>query len=303
MRVAFATVYIGLTTMVTRWFVRRRNVALTLALTGLGLSGALMVPATAKLIELFGWRWAFAIAGLIVLAVGLPPILFILRSKPEDLGLRADGDPKPAPGAEGTGATPVRDGYEPRGRVLWQIGALFLLAFIVNQAVTTHAVPYFQAQGMGAAEAAALFGAAAGVGFVGRFVSGLSFDRLLGPRPMLLALLACQILGVGGLLVGGWGLYAFVGLYGFSLGGLPISESLTTAAYFGAARYGKAIGRVLVFDTIGSAVGPILAGVLYDIHGGYGSTLWVLLALGVVNLGGALFLPSPVRVDGAGGRS
>jgi MFS family permease len=296
LRLSFAAAYIGMASIVTRWFVRRRNLALTIATTGLGLSGAVMVPVTAELVEALSWRGAFLCAGALVLLIGLPLAALVLRSKPGDLGLWPDGE-KAAPAPAG-GTAEGKEAVDPPRvfrRTLWQLGMVFFLAFVVSQAVSTHAVPFFESQGLSPTDASALFGAAAGAGFGARFLSGLVLDRFLGARRMLLTLLLCQGAGLLGLLAGGWGWYVFMVLFGVAMGGLAMSESLATAAYFGAARFGRAIGRILVFDALGSAAGPILGGLLYDAQGSYTTTLWVLVAISAVNGASVLFLPEAKR--------
>ncbi|MEM9562058.1 MAG: MFS transporter [Actinomycetota bacterium] len=83
------------TTLVTRWFDRRRSVALSVASTGLSMGGIVVTPVAAWLIDrrsLAGaapWMAALWIVGIIPIA------LLVLRSKPSDRGLRPDGAPAP----------------------------------------------------------------------------------------------------------------------------------------------------------------------------------------------------------------
>ena len=85
-------------TVVAKWFVRHRALALAITSTGIPLGGILMAPLAAFLIARFDWRDAFVIFGVLTLVVLLVPSWLKMRRMPEDLGLRPDGaPPEPAP--------------------------------------------------------------------------------------------------------------------------------------------------------------------------------------------------------------
>ncbi|HEX3118835.1 MAG TPA: MFS transporter, partial [Candidatus Acidoferrum sp.] len=54
--------------VVSRWFDKRRGLALGLMMMGLSCGAILMPPIGQRLIILFGWRTAYAIVGFVVLA-------------------------------------------------------------------------------------------------------------------------------------------------------------------------------------------------------------------------------------------
>ena len=79
--------------IVTRWFVRKRSIALSIASSGLSLGGIAISPVIATIVDadsLIYWAPRLAIAFLIGM---LPAVLFLVRPAPEALGLRPDGDP------------------------------------------------------------------------------------------------------------------------------------------------------------------------------------------------------------------
>ena len=79
------------TTLVARWFHKSRARALSVASTGLSVGGIIVTPASATLIESQGMVVASPILGLVYLVGVLPLSLMILRSRPADLGLDAEG--------------------------------------------------------------------------------------------------------------------------------------------------------------------------------------------------------------------
>lgn len=71
------------------WFIRRRGRVIGLMTTGLGIGGSL-VFLFALLIDHFGWRTGAVVAGLLFWVIGLP-LAFVIRHRPEDMGLLPDG--------------------------------------------------------------------------------------------------------------------------------------------------------------------------------------------------------------------
>jgi MFS family permease len=78
---------------VANWFVAKRGRATSIAGTGLGVGTALGVPIALLLINTVGWRWAWVTFGLAIWAAILPGYGFLMRRRPEDLGLPPDGVP------------------------------------------------------------------------------------------------------------------------------------------------------------------------------------------------------------------
>src|SRR5204862_7210785 len=82
-----ATTSVPYALVVSRWFDRRRGLALGGMMIGLGL-GAIAMPVVAqRLIASFGWRHAFAIVGCAMLTVPIPIVGIFLRDAPADMGL------------------------------------------------------------------------------------------------------------------------------------------------------------------------------------------------------------------------
>ena len=98
----------AVTTCLQQWFVRRRGLATgmleaTSSIVGFGLCSLLLHG----LVEAYGWRGAYLRSGIALLAY-VPVAAIVLRSRPEDIGLRPDGDARVAdstPQAAGAAAT------------------------------------------------------------------------------------------------------------------------------------------------------------------------------------------------------
>jgi MFS family permease len=299
-------IFIPLNAVIMRWFVRRRSLAMAFAATGMGFSGVLMVPLAARLVESLGWRWAYLAAGFLVLGIVLPLASLVLRSRPADLGLGADGDPPSAAGSttetpaevEASAQVAPMDALgrfaELRESNFWRLILILSLAYFSHVGLVVHTIPVFQSIGRSVEESSGLYAVAAAVSIGGRFLSGIATNRWLAPRRALLVIILLQAGGVGALLAGGWGIYAFIFLFGLGMGGLPTAEPLAIAAYFGSRRIGRVFGLMGLFETLGLIAGPLLAGYLFDRAGSYTPALWAFLAAYALAVAIGLFLP-PAR--------
>ena len=83
---------------IPNWFVRRRGLALGIAFSGVGLGSIILLPWLQIMIARDGWRWACLVFAVIT-AVLLFPLNLLLRKRPADIGLRADGDAAPVAGS------------------------------------------------------------------------------------------------------------------------------------------------------------------------------------------------------------
>ncbi|MDU6141459.1 MFS transporter, partial [Bradyrhizobium sp.] len=86
--------YSGQSLFLPNWFIRRRGLAIGVAFAGVGIGSMTLLPWVQHMIAQTDWRAACTAMGLVVLVV-LAPINLLLRKKPEEIGLRPDGDAAP----------------------------------------------------------------------------------------------------------------------------------------------------------------------------------------------------------------
>ena len=78
--------------IIVNWFKKSRGLAMSIAISGIGLGGFLFSPVIANLIMNFGWRKTYLIMGLGILLIGLPIALFVMKKSPEEIGLKPYGE-------------------------------------------------------------------------------------------------------------------------------------------------------------------------------------------------------------------
>ena len=295
--------------IVPKWFIRRRGRAVATATMGTGLA-AFILPVVITLVsETLGWRYAWVFLGCFSVVLAVLPAL-LLRTRPEDIGLRPDGDTD----------EPAQDGQPQRRRTeevsftraeamrtptLWLIVAIAMFASVSPGAYPINLVPAFVERGFSPSTAAIGFSAYGMLSFGGRFFWGQLADRLhirkvllivatyTGMTVPLLLILPGDIAlisgAVAGLGIGGW-----VGL-----------NQVVWAAYFGRDNLGAITGSVRPFVTLSGATGPLYAAVLADLTGNYTLSYslmalsWWLCALFLLPLRPAK-LPERLRAQSAG---
>jgi MFS family permease len=94
--------YTGQSLYLTRWFVRRRGLALSIAFSGVGLGSVTLLPWLQTVIENSGGRAACWALGILVFVLLAPPNL-LLRRRPEDIGLVPDGIQAASAGSDRSG--------------------------------------------------------------------------------------------------------------------------------------------------------------------------------------------------------
>lgn len=303
--------------VLSTWFVHRRGLAFGVAQSGNGLS-FLIASAAQLLIATVGWRAAYVI---VALGMGIPVlalILLFIRRRPQDLGLRPDGDS--AEPARMPSSAPRRSlrvvnrawaerRWTPREAMrTYQFWALFAANFLVwgvsFSLVTTHQAAYARDNGHSAGMVAlmlSLYGVANLVGALCGFLS----DRL--GRELTYTIgggIAC--LGLVALIFADdpsreWLLLTYGALFAFGLGLLAPSMSATHADLFQGPHFGAINGLIVTGFALGATISPWAAGYIYDTaHSYLPSFLFSIVA--IVGACAAIWVarPSAVRSAGAG---
>ena len=279
---------------VVRWFVRRRGQALSISTAGTGLGGLLFPSIAGVLSGRMGWRTTYIIFGLFAGVWLLAASKLMVRS-PEDRGLMVDGDPAPivAMGpfegptiAAASTRPPELDARQAlRTRAFWLTGAIFAFTWVAVFFPLVHLAPFAESLGLTGTVASAAVGAIGFGGLLGRLASGSASDRL-GRLPTLALVIAVQAVAFGGFAAshGALAVYAAAVAFGFGYGGSTTLFPAVVGDNFGRSHAGAIVG--LIFAGAGSlaAIGPTVAGYLYDTTGSYRLSFVLSGASNVVSL-------------------
>src|SRR5215210_7951136 len=125
-------------TLVTRWFHRRRSVALSVSSTGLSVGGILLTPAVSALIDHLGFEAASRWLALLFVGGIVPITALLLRPDPASIGLRPDGDPPESAGGPPAALSGVAYETAVRSRLFWSITVAWMLALLSQVGAIAH---------------------------------------------------------------------------------------------------------------------------------------------------------------------
>jgi MFS family permease len=260
--VAMSSVYLVPTTTVSRWFVDRRGLALGILLAGLNLAFVTGPRLSAFLIERLGWRTTYVVLGALVWILAIPASLFT-RFPPAASGAGSASDRSAA-----SGGSTIREALADRR--LWLLVTAWMLLGFNQMMMSIHLVSYVKDRGV-TLERAALALTILGTGtIVGRILIGMAADRI-GTKPMFWFCLTIQVTTLLAI-IGGPSLPILnVLLFWLGLSAAGSDTTLVKGAVetFGVRAIGAVMGMLSLGWRCGAALGPTVAGFIYDATGTY----------------------------------
>jgi MFS family permease len=271
-------------TTTARWFVRKRGIMTGIVKVGTG-AGQFAIPLIASmLIMRFGWRTSYLIIGAAVMII-LVSVAQLLKRDPSQIGLMPDGEEeklgdKPDGGAGGFSLNEAL-----HTRQFWTICGVSVAIVFCLMSIIVHIVPHAQDIRISAARAASVLAVIGGVSMAGRFITGITIDRIGSKRAMI----CCFGLLIAGLVWlqtahGLWMLYLFAMVYGIAHGGFFTAISPIVAEFFGIRAHGVLFGIIAFSGTVGGAMGPVVTGYIFDVTAGYSLAFWLCVLMSVLGL-------------------
>ncbi len=290
-----ASSLIPATTLVTKWFHRRRAMALSVASTGLSLGGVILTPLSAVMVESLGFKIAAPLIGVIFL-VGVVPVAWMyLRESPESMGLHVDGDLPESIDESVTSDPPqvIEGGITfkeaRRRKFFWGVSLAYI--FLMAAQVGGIAHQYGLARELlTEAETAIAVAILPVFSIIGRLIGGWIVDRM-SIRKFAISMMILQAASLS-LLAGGFGIFTlFLGLaaFGATVGNLLMLQPLLIADAFGVKDYARIFSVSNLMSSWGTATGPGVLGFVYATSGSL-YQLPYFVAAGAGALGIVLFL-------------
>lgn len=283
------------TTVVTRWYVTRRTVALSIASTGLSVGGIVLTPVAKWLIDERGLASSTPILAVIWLVGTVPFALWLVAADPGRLGWLPDGE---RAAADYVASAPLGVAFDDAVRTRFyvsvtvayvllmsaQVGGIQQLVKLAEERTSARTATFATIALAGMSVLARLAG--------GRVITGLPMAKVttvLGVvQGLSLAALAFSNSTVA--------LFASILVFGATVGNILMLQPLLIAERFGVRDYPRLFSRSQFFSMFGTAGGPLLLGWLYDNAGGYRTSY---LVAGALSVAGALVLAQggPARAD------
>jgi MFS family permease len=269
-----ASFYVPLSSTLSKWFIRKRGLVLGIFTAGVGLGAVIFSPLIEFLISTYNWRSSYFILGVTTLVIILTSA-FLLRERPEEMGLQPDGRKRNGKVRQEIGSQNSFDkGLSLKKATLTMPFWLLLIVEVINYMATitpmVHIVPYATDAGVSPMIAAGILAAIGGFSILGRLILGGISDRVgaknllpltfIGEAVMLFFLIFCKDATM---------FYIFTIIFGIAYGGsVPLIPAIT-ASYFGLGSMGAIFGVISFGGILGGAFGPFMAGYMYDVTGKY----------------------------------
>jgi predicted MFS family arabinose efflux permease len=265
-------------------FHKTRGLALAVGLSGSGVSAALYPPLTLWLLDTYGIRGVYPGLGLFILVALGPLVLFAFKPR-AIVAEPSDGEADAATVAWGV---PLREAM--RTTLLWRIVLVLGMAAVTASAINVHLQPLLTDRGLTPVQAASIAAALGPSVLFGRWLGGALLDRFHARWITL----AFYVLPAAGCLL----LLQFDGTYlrglagtvmiGLSVGVEGDLLPFLLARYFGLRFFGTLFGFGMAVFGAGYALGPALAGLLFDRTGSYD--------IGLMTLAGGLVIAAVVAL-------
>jgi MFS family permease len=279
--------YIPLLSLVPRWFPTNRGRMNAIVMSGMGLGILVMPPVAGYLISLWQWRNAYLAIAILTLLVMVAASQFL----------------KNPPGEAASPSGPAD--HHDEGRTLGQalrsreFGLLCILyfSFLFSLiAISVHLVIHATGLGIPVMKAAITLSLIGGASIIGMNVMGNLADRFsnriaLGISYTIMALSLFWLIPSGS----EWSLFVFSIAFGFAYGGMQVLFSPLVAELFGTRSHGVILATGALAGSVGAALGPIVAGYIFDVLGSYTVAFILCAVLTLTGLVSTLLLPSPSR--------
>ena len=279
---------------VQREFQDRLGLSIGIISSGVGVGMVLVVPLAQLLIDAFGWRTAFRVLGVLSVLWIVPASLWLMKIRGQS-PIQIRGQSPIKQNQENSGSDPTqKPGSDPnvtlaqamRTQVFWLLVAAFFFGNVSSQTLHVHQVAYLVDHGLAAIVAASVVGVVGLASIVGKTGGGWLSDRI--DRELVYAAgIAILVASTFVLLALGaaptrWGAYGYAVLLGL---GYSVTAAITPAMVsdrFSGPHFGAIVGIGLMGTAAGSALGPWMAGRLYDATGSYTLAFLIAAACGAV---------------------
>ncbi|MEG3125973.1 MFS transporter [Sphingomonas sp. GB1N7] len=250
--------------LIARSFDVHRGLALGVATAGISLSSLIMPSIVAAVIADYGWRSAYLLLAAIAIGFGLPLTLLAIRvTRSKRL---PDRTSRVAPQRDAS-----LDRATWRGGLFWRLAGAIALINMGTVGMVTQLAPLGQDRGFSVVGAGLLVTAYAAAQIVGRLGMGVLIDRFPAER---MAAAVGLVSAVGFVVLCFDVPFLPVAMMAVFFAGLMNGAEHDLLPYFVSRffaldRFGEVYGKLFMLSLIGSAIGIIGFGRLYDVTGTY----------------------------------
>ena len=296
-----ATGQVSTSTMVSNWFVKKRGTAIGIMSTGIGLGILVLAPLVGNfLMPTLGWQISYAALGLFNLVL-IPLALFVVRTKPSDMGLHPDGIVDDESIARMEASRMATNGLSLKMALgtsaFWFLCLTFLISGFSSMGFIQNQVPHLQDKGFSLALAASAITCLGLGSAIGKFFFGWLCDIIKAKHACAISIVLLAIATVVLILIKPGAPLAIIWLYaivlGLGAGGWLPTMSILVNRNFGLVSYGAIFGMISLAQAIGVAAGPLFGGYMYDIMNTYNWAFIIMVSAYAIAIPAVLAVRRP----------
>ncbi len=271
--IGMVTLFIPTVSIVTRWFGGKATLANGVVMSGFGFAQIILPPVATYIILKFGLEACFIFLAIIAWVMGSIAWHFI-RTPPGAVNTLQPESFKPGPPETGKALPEANRQYKLsdvlRKKTFWILFVIFMIVANSYQMIMLHIVAAAIDAGITYGAAAVILTLSGITCTVGRLTAGLVANKI-GNKTTLALCLAIQALflfplaGASDLVV----FYAVTAIYALGYGAVTPLIPALAGEYFGTRQIGSIFGILAIAYTSGAAIGPLLAGYVFDVTGSY----------------------------------
>ncbi len=286
--------FISTTTLITRWFEKRRGMAMGLTMAGNGLGPFIFSPLVTWIILRWDWQMAFVLLSVTMTAV-LVLACFFLRNHPHEMGLMpygAEAISIPPPSQEVAQATTSRPdnslgalwGSVLRMPRFWTLSLINFFCCVCHSIPLVHIVGFAQTAGLSVFTSAWVLALMALSSVAGRITWGIFADRHGALLTLMMTLfiqgtMVLWLVNTQDPVI--FFLYAIV--WGFGYGGVGTQYGMVAREVYGMHLFGPGYSGQMCFAMVGMAVGGFLGGYLFDVSHSYVAAWLISFGAGLIS--------------------
>ena len=283
--------------LVGLWFHRTRGRVMGITAMGNNFGGLVVPPMLGGILTLASWQGAYIALGIISALM----VIYALVAVKDFPSASELGDQLDSPPDDGR-ASPLLSGASVsealRSKAFYAITLAIVMGTFTYSAILPQIITHLVDQGVSLAIATTALSVFAIMGMVGKFIMGYLAERITARYTLMINLLGqaaflTMMIWAGSPLI----MWISVPLFGYFNGAFGALFQLVVQDAFGIRNYGSIMGIINMSSMISFGIGPLMAGLSYDITGSYEfvfASVAIMFAVGALALTQArTSLPTP----------
>jgi MFS family permease len=287
-------------TLVPQWFERRRGIAFSIFKFGGAIASVVVPIMNVAWIRLYGWQWTWRIWSILLLVLFVPIMIIGVINTPEEIGLKPDNEDMKIEEIEAEALEIERESWHVKEavktRTFWVLGICTMLTPMITTGLAFHFFSIMAEKGIDTQNASYVLGLMGLPGFIFPFIAGYYMDKV---KPKLILMVTLIIQGIALILLAVTTSIPMaivsIMLFGVGMSSQFVASGVMWPNYFGRKYLGSIQAVATIFGVVGSAMGPLPFGIMFDLIGNYYLVLMILAFLAIIGGLFALYANHPTK--------